>query len=455
MRSVFLTLGLALVASGPAWGQSAPYSGGSAASSEEVTSGNRFNPDISVILEGNYYNDDEGGDGSALPGQAEGIYHVHGGDGHDHGHDHGGSEQGFNLQPTELFFSASVDPYFDTFVQAVIEDGGGVNLEEAYFTTRALPAGLQVKGGKFLSGFGYHNAKHRHQWQFMEQNLPYQHLLGAHGLMDAGVQLTWTPATPVYTRFGVEALQGDQERLGKFDGEETIHGLEEGTFDLEGDGSFTEGAINEGELDRFKGAEAAPRLFTAFAEFAPNLGYSNELLLGLSGAYATDHQEIHEDPAVHVLTGESWVAGAEAVYAYDAAAQYGKGDLKLSAEYLYAVKDLDVAYHEAGGPEGEKREFTEDGFYVQARYGIAANWRLGARYDTVGLTNEKEKPADTVTYGRSERVSANLTWTPSHFTRLQAQWSRPDIATEDGRETANQYFLRYTLSMGQHGAHDF
>ncbi|HKL78695.1 MAG TPA: TonB-dependent receptor [Gammaproteobacteria bacterium] len=473
MQRIAWLAGAACVLGGvsAAGAQSAPYLGaqGSGASSAEVTSGNQFNPKISVILEGNYYQDDADGEGSALPGMAEGIYHAHGGGDHGHahgGHAHGGDEPGFNLKPTELFFSATVDPYFDAFVQAVITDGGGISLEEAYFTSRNLPAGLRLKGGKFLSGIGYHNEKHRHQWQFIEQNLPYQHLLGGHGLMDTGVQLTWTPATPFYTRLGVEALQGDQEKVGMFAGEEAIHGLEEDcSTSIEDPGTndaqlVTDCAIAEGELDGFKDPDDGPRLFTAFAKVAPNLGYSHELQAGLFGVYATDHQEIHgglaNDPPVHVLSGESWVAGTDWVYAYDAPHQYGKGDLKLQAEYLYARKDLDVAYHATNqGAVGGKRDFSEDGFYVQGRYGVAANWRVGARYDMVGLTNKKETPTSTTHWDSSERVSANLTWTPSHFTRLSAQWSQANIATADGDETANQYYLRYILSMGQHGAHDF
>ena len=441
MQRIAFVLGaaLALVAGGPAWGQSAPYLGGAGggASSAEVTSGNRFNPDISLILEGNAYYDDADGEGDDLVGMAEGINHAHGGN----GHAHGGEVPGLNLKPTELFFSASVDPYFDAFVQAVINDDGGVDLEEAYFTTRALPAGLQVKGGKFLSGIGYHNEKHRHQWQFIEQNLPYQHLLGDHGLMDTGVQLTWTPATPFYTRFGVEALQGDQAVVGRFDGEEAL-----------------EDANLNGLVNRFGTPKQGPRLFTAFAKAAPNLGYSHELQAGVFGVYASDQQELHTEPADHILTGQYWVAGTDWVYAYDAPDQYGKGDIKLQAEYLYAVKDLEVAYHGANAAaEGDQREFTQDGFYVQGRYGFAANWRVGARYDMVGLTNDKAVGTTGMVadYDASSRVAANLTWTPTHFSRIQAQWSRAAIATADGDDTANQYYLRYILSMGQHGAHDF
>lgn len=410
---------------------------GAGASSAEVTAGNRFNPEISVILEGNAYRDDESGEADDQIAGAAGINEFGG----DHGHaggGHAGQTIGFNLKPTEFVLSAGVDPYFDAYAQFVVIEAGDVNLEETYLTTRELPAGLRVKAGQFLSGIGYHNEKHRHQWEFTEQNLPYQHLLGRHGLMDTGVQLTWTPLTPVYTRFGVEALQGDQPVVGRFDGEEIL----------------PTDALDK----RYGDPKAGPRLFTAFAKLAPDLGYSHELQVGLFGVLATEQQEYHPQPVQHILRGDYWVAGTDWVYAYDAPHQYGKGDLKISAEYLYAVKDLEVAHHAGSPPEGDERTFREDGFYVQSRYGFAANWRTALRYDAVG-TGINEKAVGTTgtaeSWDASQRVSAALTWTPSHFSRLQAQWSRSDIATGNGSETANQYFLRFIASMGQHGAHDF
>jgi hypothetical protein len=77
-----------------------------------------------------------------------------------------------------------------------------------------------VKGGKFLSDFGYINRQHPHQWDFVDQNLPYLNLLGPHGLQDTGLQLTWLPKLPVYTLLGVEGLQGNQEIIGATPGDD-------------------------------------------------------------------------------------------------------------------------------------------------------------------------------------------------------------------------------------------
>ncbi|MBK1730736.1 hypothetical protein CKO41_02730 [Thiococcus pfennigii] len=113
-----------------------------------LTSGTAFNPQISVILDGNYYHDDIDGEGSELLGMADGISHAHGA-GHDHGgghgHAHGSAEQGFNFRSAEIAFSASVDTYFDATALLAIDADGGVDLEEAWFQTRSLPNGLKLK----------------------------------------------------------------------------------------------------------------------------------------------------------------------------------------------------------------------------------------------------------------------------------------------------------------------
>ena len=180
---------------------------------DTVTAGNAFNPQISLILDGNYYHDGLGGDGSRLPGQAFQPSQPS----HDHEDDeHGGLANGFNVREVELAFSATVDPYFDAGAYLAFDDAGGVELEEAWFQTRALPQGLKVKAGRFFSEFGYINRQHPHQWDFVDQNLPYLNLLGDHGLRDNGIQLTWLPDLPVYTLIGAELLQGDQERFGSF-----------------------------------------------------------------------------------------------------------------------------------------------------------------------------------------------------------------------------------------------
>lgn len=410
-----------------------------------LTSGTAFNPQISVILDGVYYRDNKKGEGPELYAHLDGINHSHGE--HDHGHE---LERGFNLRPTELVFSATVDPWFDANLMLTVDSHGGVELEQAYFDTRSLPAGLKLRGGKFFSGIGYLNDKHPHQWDFVDQNLPYRTLLGEHGLMDTGLQLTWRPKTGnLYTLLGVEALQGNEQVFATA-GLETPTGRADGT-PLAGTAA--------GELS---GKKAGPRLWTAFAKFAPTLSDDHALQLGVWGGWANQHQEVHdhtlENPSsfVHALQGKSRLWGLDAVYKFDAPGAYGAGDLSLNAEYLREVKDLRIAFHENGALVGQPRKFTQDGFYIQGVYGFAPRWQAGLRYDVTGLTSKVAGPAGRLKdWDDSNRWSLAVTHHFSEFSRLRLQASSARLAVDGNRERLNEFWIQYQHSLGAHGAHQF
>lgn len=413
----------------------------------QISSGNAFNPAISVILDGTYYDDNHDGGGGELVESLDGIAHAHAhGDEHEEeqAHAHGGAEQGFNLRDVELAVSASVDPYFDARAQIVFSEDS-VEVEEAYFLTRSLPAGLQLKGGKFLSDIGYANNQHPHQWDFTDQNLPYQVLLGGHGLSDNGLQLTWLPAWDFYSRFGLELFQGGNEKMAA---SLTEHHYE-----------FGEEAF-EMPLDEEK---SAPRMWTLFAKFAPDLGHRHAVQGGLFYVRSSQYQELHEDDAdeagdtTHALQGKSWLWGSDWVYKYDSGRAHGQGNVRVAAEYLYQVKELDVAYH-AGNPSavGQQRKFTEDGLYLQAVYGFAPRWEAALRYDVVGLTNQLENDGSTLRdWESSDRWGLAVAFRPTEYSLLRAQFTRGNFSIEGERENVNQFWLQYQLSLGVHGAHSF
>lgn len=411
-----------------------------------VTSGNAFNPQISVILDGNYYHDDIDGAGAELLGEADGISHAHGA-GHDHDeHSHGGTEQGFNFRSAELAFSASVDHYFDATALLSVDSDGSVDLEEAWLQSRSLPYGLKVKAGKFFSDIGYVNNQHPHNWDFTDQNLAYLNLLGYHGLNDIGLQVTWLPNWRYYTLFGIEAFQGEQEKLGA---------LAEIDEDLEME--LDEAGLSEDDLG-LSSEKDGPRLYTAFLKYAPDLGYEHALQLGAWGGWSDQHQEVHGDPEdgnLHTLEGDAWMWGLDAVYKYDGRSAYGKGDFKLQGEYLWQRKDLDMQFHQAGASLAG-RKFTEDGFYLQGLYGFAPRWQVGLRYDVVGLTNKLESGGSLLReWDDSSRWTAALTWTPTEYSRFRLQYAKADISIDGASNDFDYVYLQYILSLGSHGAHKF
>ena len=69
-------------------------------------------------------------------------------------------------------------------------DQNQLSVEEAYIRTTDLPDGLTLKAGRFLSGIGYLNERHAHDWIFSDAPLPYRAFLN-NQYGDDGVQLRW------------------------------------------------------------------------------------------------------------------------------------------------------------------------------------------------------------------------------------------------------------------------
>lgn len=408
----------------------------------QVSSGTAFNPAISVIPDGVYYNDSRDGGVGELMEEADGFGTGHG---EEEGHAHGGvPDRGFSLREAEISFSGAVDPYFDVWAIFAVGDGE-IEVEEGYFQTRKFLPGLQLRAGKFYSGFGYVNKQHPHQWDFVDQNLAYDMILGGQ-VNEAGVQLTWLPSLPFYTQLGLEALQGTNERFS------AQLGAEESPF-------FDE--------------KAGPRLFTGWLKVSPNVGYSHAIQIGASYAFSTQHQEKvahgqegegvegegegpeEEGHVDEAFQGDARVLGFDFVWKYDSPRQFGQGDFTLQAEYLRRVKDLSLvgAGEEAAG--GEARKATQDGFYAQAVYGFAPRFTLGLRYDTAGLTNRIEGGEEAESLEASRRFSANLTFNPTEFSRFRVQYTRGDIAVGGAREKYDQVYVQFQMSLGAHGAHRF
>lgn len=122
-------------------------------------------------------------------------------------------QNGLSLSYAELGIVSPVDPYFNFYSNIPVTETG-VTLEEAFFVTTALSAGLQMKAGKFKSNFSRLDAQHPHAWDFKDIALPYKAFLGTEGLGgDDGVQATFLPEFPFYTLFGAEVLQGQNSLL--------------------------------------------------------------------------------------------------------------------------------------------------------------------------------------------------------------------------------------------------
>ncbi|GEJ59264.1 hypothetical protein [Anaeromyxobacter diazotrophicus] len=100
-----------------------------------------------------------------------------------------------HFEELELGLQSVVDPYAraDIFISFT---PAGVDVEEAYLTTLTLPAGFQVRAGKFLSPFGRLNQQHPHVWDFVDAPLAMDRLLSADALKGPGVDVAWLAPLP-------------------------------------------------------------------------------------------------------------------------------------------------------------------------------------------------------------------------------------------------------------------
>ncbi len=90
----------------------------------------------------------------------------------------GPGTRGFSLAESELGFSANIDPWFRGAANIALPPDNSVSVEEAYMQTTSLGNGLALKAGRFFSGIGYLNPQHAHTWDFVDNPLAYQAMLG-------------------------------------------------------------------------------------------------------------------------------------------------------------------------------------------------------------------------------------------------------------------------------------
>ncbi|UCC13240.1 MAG: TonB-dependent receptor [Gammaproteobacteria bacterium] len=373
-----------------------------------VISGNEFNPAISLILDGqysSYSNDAEDYEISGFPLDEEA----------------GLTAEGFSLDESELNISANVDDQFYGYADIVFTDTEGeteVELEEAWFETLALPAGFVVKGGKFLSGIGYHNAFHPHSWDFSDEPLAYRAMLGK-AFTDVGVQGRWVAPTDLFLTFGGEAFRGDSYPA--------------------------QGSANDGT-----GA------FSLFAKAGGDLGASHSWKAGLSWlSYDVEDAGLEAQDGDLLLNGDGDLYVAEFVWKWAPNGNARERNFKLQAEYLHREEDGDADFEGLSGNQSGGYDTDQDGVYVQGVYQFMPRWRVGLRYDWLSADNRTPGITAATPFDGDDREPDRYTFmvdfSNSEFSRLRLQVSEDNSSADSD----TQVVLQYVLSIGAHGAHAF
>jgi hypothetical protein len=339
-------------------------------------------------------------------------------------------EQGFNLNYAELTLASVVDPYFDLFAVFHLSPEG-FEIEEAYFATRRLPAGLQVKGGKFLSHFGRINGQHDHYWDFASAPLVQSAFFGGN-LGELGARLTWVAPLDIFLQLGVELLQGDNEM----------------SFGRQG---FAVGDFSISDV-------RAPGLVVATAKTSFDLG-NLTVLAGLSNAAGSSRRRSNlEEGDETAFSGKADVFGADLTlkYLFDSI-RY----LSLQAEVMSRSRSGNQYDLDAGGNWNRlEQRGRQAGMYTQAVGRLNKRLRLGARLDLIWKNDVRLAGARHPLPENLTRYTAMGEWNPTEFSRLRLQYtfdrSRYEQADDQWqRRPVHELVFQMNITIGAHGAHAF
>lgn len=335
---------------------------------------------------------------------------------------HDPNQNGFTVQNVELSIGGTVDPNFDAQANIVFQiDADGetvVELEEAFVTTRSLPWGLQVKGGQYFTEFGRQNSQHPHTWGFVDQPVVLSRLFGGDGLRSQGVRASWLMPADWYSElyFGVQNPKG----------ETATSFLNAPGEDIGGYTLIDRDVRNVGDL-----------LYTARWLNGFDLSDTLSMNLGVSGLWG---------PNASGTTTDTNIVGADMYMKWQPAySQRGFPFISWHSEILQRR-------YEAGDPGDPSRETLKDwGLFTQALWGFKPGWVAGLRaeYASADGNTSTDPLRDT-----RKRLSPNLTWYPSEYSKLRLQYNRDWTEHLPGK-TADSLWLQFEFNLGSHAAHVF
>ena len=344
--------------------------------------------------------------------------------------DHDPISRGFSLRNAEIAVDGAVDPYFKGFGNIVLKldqnNETSIELEEAYAQTTALPANLQVKAGQFFAAFGRQNPQHPHQWAFVDDPIILTRTFGPDGLRNIGGQVSWLAPTPFYLEafLGVFNGQGSTAFSFRNSGEPDTNGVNR----VHGRVTTDQTLSGPGEL------LYVPRLAASF-----DLTDQQTLVVGTSAAFGPNE------------TGtdlRSEVYGVDLYWKWKAPnAQAGFPFVSWQTEALYQ------RFNAGADPAASlTSEVLRDyGFYSQVLWGFRQRWVAGLRGEYATGNHGEYDPNDVYRNERT-RISPNLTFYPSEFSKLRLQYNY-DYGSLFGAE--HSIWLQFEFLLGAHGAHKF
>ncbi len=392
---------------------------------------------------------------------------------------HDPNNRGFTVQGVEINLAGAVDPYFQGSANlnfALNRDGESfMEVEEAWLESMSLPANLQLRAGQIWSDFGRHNSTHIRGWSFVDQPLAVSRLLGPDGMRNPGGRLSWLAPTPWFTELSF-TVQNSGGVATSFRGGGHGHG-DEGEEEVPM--GFRHAENNRG-VRRLSDMLLNPRLAMSY-----NLTDTQTILLGGSAAFG---------PNTSGEGGETdtQIYGADLTWRWQANDhQRGFPFVQLQSEFMarkFEAGGFDWD-EDANGGDGDGNGFVDEGIltdpgtglpavlapetlsdygiYSQLLYGFRPGWVAGLRFDYLfgkrglyerrglGLADNAGAIAPVgidLERGNRFRLSPNLTWYPTEFSKVRLQYNYDD---RDRIGIDHSLWLQMEMSLGAHSAHRF
>jgi hypothetical protein len=376
---------------------------------------------------------------------------------------HDPNQRGFTVQGVEMNLQGAVDPYFRGNANILFSvDSGGesfMELEEAWMETTSLPGGLQVRGGEIFSDFGRINSQHPHSWGFVDAPLVGARFLGPDGLRNPGVRVSWLMPLPFFSELslGVQNSQGETA-AGFRDSAQEDNGVPFGFRYSENNRSVT----SLGDM------LYTPRLATSF-----DLTDQQTLVLGTSAAFGPNSSGSSGDNLTQIYGVDAYwkwkPANAEAGFPFVSwqteamLRRYELGAFDWDENGNGTADEGEIINPATGLPAVLGRETVTDwGFYSQWLYGFRKGWIAGFRmdyltgdtagYEKMGLTMNGQPLGSDKLRDERWRLSPNLTWLPTEFTKIRLQYNYDD-RRDIGQD--HSVWLQFEFSLGAHAAHKY
>jgi hypothetical protein len=314
---------------------------------------------------------------------------------------HDPSRTGFTLQQLEMAIGANIDPFLRLDANLVFSEFG-VELEEAYATTTALPGRLQFRAGQFLTAFGRANPTHPHSWRFANQTLMVGKFFGGEASRGVGIEASWLTPLPWYVELTGSATDAGGECCAR---------------------SFF-GANDLGVRG------PADLLYTTRLEQFWSLSSNWSLLWGLSAQFG---------PNASGNGNRSEIYGSDLLLRYRPLASTQRSALSLQLEGAFRSRQVpDDVLQDGGG-------------YAELAWTVSPRWETGVRAEMVsGLESD---PLDSDWISTRRRLAVQGTFYPSHFSRVRLQIQHDHMAWRP--QAVLGAIVSLEVLAGAHGSHEY